>query len=820
MFRKHVCIKSYFWFFSVHMLLSIFCTVNEAYSKDTVSVKQIDSIKQHENGVSLHGISNTGEKVYFIIHPLTDSMLRIRASVDNNFEMTLPEKDGFLKADWPNINFKASDQKEQYVIGTKKLKVILSKSPFQISFYQDDRLLTQSAMDKGVSIAKDESVLSMLSPDDERFYGFCDQGTGWRADYPPDRAPLDHRGTFLNMAGLSSHRVYYSPFFMSSRGYGFFMNTLVRSDWDMAKLDKDRYTINVNERKLDFYIIAGPSFKDILNQYTDLVGKPPLPPKWIMGGRVNARLYDTKDSSLTSPPKDYLYDKTWHSQRQIIDKAETIRETHLPVEHMHIDAAWETEYGTFEWVPEIPDPEKMIDRLHSINFKVSLWQRPTVPAHDYPNYNMAVENGYLVMGPDGKPFVAPNYRGPSAMWDFTNPRARDWWEQKVRKLVELGMDSIKLDSASSGFVEAFPEALEMQFYNGMTGKQLDNYYGPMHIKIIWDTIKEALNGKRAVLIIKHSAYFAGSRYPYIGLGDRKDATKQCKIRYALNIGLSGVSFWHGAGFGAFGISGMDKAFNLKMAPYTYTYWREANETGLPILRAMLLEYPDDPVAALVDTQYLFGENILVAPVLHEDDKWRKLYIPKGDWLDYWNNQRYQGPRWLYVPVRKDKEPMLIQSGAIIPTGPAVEYTDQKPLNPLTLDIYPDGQTGFTMYEDDEKTYAYENGEFTRTTFLCRENDNDVTVEIKPVKGKFDGMLKQRDYLLRIHNTVKPKYVKLKNQMLDFYEDPEKLQEAHCGWCYTGWGLNRTIHIKLPSTKTREGLKIHCENAKVVRYYIY
>jgi alpha-glucosidase len=463
----------------------------------------------------------------------------------------------------------------------------------------------------------------------------------------------------------------------------------------------------------------------------------------------------------------------------------------------------------------------MLDLLNRLHFNVILWQRPTLVQYDYPLYIEAEQKHFLVRGPDGHVFICPfKYGGPSGLVDFTNPAAVRWWQGKVAKLTEMGARSYKLDSASSGFIPAYPETQKAQFHNGLSGRELENYYGPLYIKTVWDAHRKALNGKRAVLHIYHSAYFAASRFPYLSLGDRTyHSTRGVRIRIALNFGLSGIPFWKGGGIGSFGLPDVDSELNIRLSPYTYTYWFEAHETGLPVTRAMMLEYPDDQKSHDIDSQFLFGREILAAPVQSEDEEWVRVYVPEGEWVNYWTKEKYLGPEWKYIKAEPGGVVLLMRGGSIIPMGPMMEYIGQKPVNPLTLEIYPHGESSFVLYEDDGETYAYENGSYCTTEFTCRELDGDLQIRVNAARGEYDRMLETRDYILKIVAVTRPETVYIDDVKLEPIQSKDALEKRNRGWVYHMTnGFNRMLTIKIPDIKSDRSMKVTVKRAVPVRYY--
>ncbi|MHC4191641.1 MAG: glycoside hydrolase family 31 protein [Planctomycetota bacterium] len=776
----------------------------KTFATTAPKVESVRYVSREASAVRLAVILEDGTSVPLKIDVLTPYMVRVRADRDGAFAPTLQENDGFLKTDWSGGDFRVYGKGNHVEIAAAGVTVAVTKSPFRLTFRHQGTVLTETA---GIQLGTGDVLFSMESPADEEFYGFCDQGSG-------AGSPFLHRGEVLTMASLTCHRIYYSPFFMSSRGYGFFLNTLVRSDWDMARRNKDRYTIHYDDPRLDFYVIVGPSFRDILSRYTELTGRPPLPPKWLMGGHVSAQLYAVHSEVYGDR---YRNPMTWHSQMEIEESARVVRKQKQPIEIFHIDAAWETDHNSFKWVKEIPEPRQMLELLDQLHFKTRIWQRPTLANNPYPFFQEGVEKDYFVKAPDGKPFICEqHFRGPSAMVDFTNPDAVRWWQEKCRWLVDLGANTFKLDSMSSGWLVPYPEAADMRFHNGLTGKEMDNYYGPLYIKVVWDALREVLNGQRAVLQVMHAMYFAGSKYPYAGLGDRGHYALGTKIRTALNYGLSGVPFWHGGNMGAFSCPPLDEELGNRLHPYTYTYWRKAHETGMPVLRALVLEYQDDPVAARIEDQFLFGESFLVAPVFDRDSGRRRMYLPTGEWIEYGDNKRYLGPAWVTFQVRDGRDPVLVKEGAIIPIGPLMEYTKQKPYDPLTLEIYPGGESSFTLYEDDYETYAYESGEFARTKFRCEEMGDGILLSISAAEGAYDEMVKRRAYQLKVRSVTRPSSITVSGKIFREYDSLSTLKQAGGGWHYNL--RQRLLSVQLPPISTSKPVQVRLKGAEPVRFY--
>jgi alpha-glucosidase (family GH31 glycosyl hydrolase) len=323
----------------------------------------------------------------------------------------------------------------------------------------------------------------------------------------------------------------------------------------------------------------------------------------------------------------------------------------------------------------------------------------------------------------------------------------------------------------------------------------------------------------------------------MNLGDRtRQSSQRLRTRIALNYAMSGVPFWRGGAFDFTGLPLTDTELKTRMMPYTYSYWHQAQATGLPIMRPMVLEYQDDPETHDLDSQFLYGEEFLIAPVidglkspqatsLEEGEAWVRVYIPEGEWIDYWNDDRYIGPGWKHLKATPGQEPTLVRGGAIIPMGPMMEYIGEKPNNPLTLDVYPDGASRFVMYEDDGETYAYESGAYSTTEFTCREEKAGVEIGIGPAEGHYEGMLESRDYRLRLHGITEPRSITVNGREVVKLGSEDEWQEADSGWRVEKGGVFSihgggpfVVHVKLPTVKRSERVRINLEGAAPIRYY--
>lgn len=436
------------------------------------------------------------------------------------------------------------------------------------------------------------------------------------------------------------------PFFLSSRGYGMFMHTSSHITCDFGNSYGASNKLLIGDELLDLFVFIGEP-KDILDQYTDLTGKAPMPPLWSFGLWMSRITYFSEADG-----------------RQVAAK---LRRNQIPADVLHFDTGWfEVDWRCdYEFAKSrFDDPEQMIADLKEDGFRTCLWQLPYfVPQNKL--FPEITRQGLHVKNDKG------NIPFEDAVLDFTNPNTIDWYEGKIRRLLEMGVAAIKVD-----FGEAAP--YKGIYHNGRTGFYEHNLYPLRYNKIVSDLTKE-VNDEH--IIWARSAWAGSQRYPIHWGGDAEtsDMGMEAQLRGGLSLGLSGFTFWsHDIGgftrrtpealyrrwlpFGVlsshtrchgqppkepwdYGAEFEDyfrKVVEMKyrLMPYVYAQAKRASEQGLPMVRALFVEYPDDPDAWSIDDAYLFGSDILVAPLFEEGLSERAVYLPGGDWVDYQSGKTY------------------------------------------------------------------------------------------------------------------------------------------------------------------------------------
>lgn len=482
------------------------------------------------------------------------------------------------------------------------------------------------------------------------------------------------------------------PFFMSNRGYGMFMHTSTPITCDIGHSYGGVNSLMIGDDQLDLFVFLG-SPKQILNEYTNLTGKSPMPPLWSFGF--------------------WMSRITYYSEQQVRKVAAKLRKNKIPADVIHIDTGWfETDWrNNYKFsVSRFPTPGEMISDLKKDGFHISLWQLPYFTPKNtlFPEI---LKKGLYIKDRSG------NLPYEDAILDFSNPATVKWYQNKLAHLLKMGVGAIKVD-----FGEAAPPS--GIYYDGRTGFYEHNLYPLRYNKAAAD-ITYKITGNH--IIWARSAWAGSQRYPIHWGGDAANTNNAmaATLRGGLSFGLSGFSFWshdmggfvqkapaglyrrwvpfgmltshsraHGTpptepwAYGKKFMDGFRRADNLKyrLMPYVYAQAKYCSEHGLPMTRALFVEYPNDPGSWLIDDEYLFGSDILVAPLLQSDTNARNVYLPPGIWIDYQTKKVYKGG-WHHIEAGKIPIIMLVHNGSVIPHIKLAQSTMDMDWSHLELDVF-------------------------------------------------------------------------------------------------------------------------------------
>ncbi|MFD5874846.1 alpha-xylosidase [Streptomyces sp. NPDC060322] len=508
--------------------------------------------------------------------------------------------------------------------------------------------------------------------------------------------------------GTSSELAYKNiPFYLSSRGYGVFVNHPGKVSFEVGSESVGQVQFSVEDQSLEYYVVAGPTPKDVLSRYTALTGRPALPPAWSFG------LWLTT-SFCTS-----------YDEETVTSFVDGMAERGIPLSVFHFDCFWMREYqwSDFLWDPEVfPDPEGMLARLKERGLRISMWINPYI-AQKSSLFAEGAEHGYLVRRPNGDIWQWDLWQPGMALVDFTNPAARAWYDDKLRVLLDQGVDCFKTD-----FGERIPT--DVVWHDGSDPERMHNYYAQIYNRTVFELLEKERGTGEAVLFAR-SATAGGQQFPVHWGGDcfASFTAMAESLRGGLSLSLSGFGFWsHDIGgfegtpdpavfkrwlaFGLlsshsrlhgnvsyrvpweFGEEAVDVArkFTLlkhRLMPYLYGVAAEAHRTGVPMMRPMLAEFPGDPASRTLDRQYMLGPDLLVAPVFTGDGE-VEYYVPEGTWTSLLTGERVTGPAWRHETHGFDSLPLLVRDGAVLPWGADDQRPDGDWLDGLTLRVFGSG----------------------------------------------------------------------------------------------------------------------------------
>jgi alpha-D-xyloside xylohydrolase len=691
-----------------------------------VYVARWRSFARSEQGILFNAESSSGEPVEVELTLPGPGIVRLRMA-PSHAHLGPPDRRLLVEQEEPVTGSTLSADEEGLTLSTPRLRVRVTREPWCVHIGTlDGRHVVSEAVDDrdinggfevlplGWETGPDGVVKCVfealcLAPD-ERLFGFGERFV-----------PLDQRGREWtswteDTLSTATPRAYKPvPFGLSSRGYGLFVNSTAPIGFDLGATSSLSSAFTVEAPELDYFILYGPALTDVLRQYWKLTGAPPLPPRWSFGFWSSRFGYE--------------------SRLEVETVAREYRARNIPCDVIHLDPQWmgsKENWCNLAWdTSAFPDPPGMIEFLRRHGFRVCLWENPYVPQGS-ALYQEGVAGGYFVQDAQGEPYHIPPWAGegkPQAIVDFSHPGAVAWWQAKQRELLDMGVATFKTD-----FGEAAPA--DGRYHDGTPGPVAHNLYPLLYNQAVFETVDAHSNGQG--IVWARAATAGGQRYPVHWGGDSRATFDHmaASLRGGLNFMLSGFAYWsHDIGgfiheskpalyarwaqFGlfcshsrahgttprepwCFGAEVADifrkyAQLRYRLLPYIYSCAAQTATTGRPLMRPLVLDYQEDPTTHTLDLQYLFGDAFLVAPVFSKEADVR-VYLPAGRWVDYWTKQTYAGPGWITVHAALDTLPLFVREGAIIPMGPVVQYADEKPLDPLTLDVYPAAEGAFSLVD--------------------------------------------------------------------------------------------------------------------------
>jgi len=580
-------------------------------------------------------------------------------------------------------------------IASGALKLSVDFSSPMLNFTANDQPLTGSKYKDLAQMTRNDGarfISSSLSLDvGETVYGFGERFTA-----------LIKNGQSIDIwnedGGTSSEISYKSiPFYFTNRGYGVFVNHPGKVSFEVASEKVESVQFSVQDETLEYFIIYGPTPKDILSKYTALTGRVPLLPKWSYG------LWLT--TSFT----------TNYDEKTVNSFVDGMEERNLPLSVFHFDTFWMEafEWCSFMWDKNMfPDPKGMIERLHAKGLKICLWINPYI-AEKSPLFQEGMDLGYLLKNSDGDVWQCDQWQAGMGLVDFTNPEGVNWFQSKLKALLDMGVDCFKTD-----FGERIP--VNVRYHNGADPQKMHNYYTQLYNQSVFELLKREKGEGRAILFAR-SATVGGQQFPVHWGGDSTSqfVSMAESLRGGLSLMDSGFALWsHDIGgfedegsasvykrwvqFGMLSshsrLHGSDSyrvpwnydeeacdvlrfytKLKYRLMPYLYSKSVEAHLTGIPVMRPMHIEFHDDPACEYLDRQYMLGDSLLVAPVFKESGE-VSFYLPKGRWTELLTGNVLEGERWYQKQYGYFELPLFVREGYFLPMGieennPEYDYGD-------------------------------------------------------------------------------------------------------------------------------------------------
>ena len=743
-------------------------------TKITSYKKKIDTLYFYtENNVALQ------------LTVLRDSVLRFRYSTTANFEndfsyaITKHASRGYN-------HLEINEDKEKYLITTQKLICHIYKANLKVNLYDaaDNTLINQDELgfhweesyEYGGNIVK----MSKVSHDGESYYGLGDKPV--HLNLKGKR--FENWVTDSYAYGKGTDPIYKTiPFFTGlhhGKSYGIFFDNTFRSFFDFAQERKKVTSFWAQGGEMNYYFIYGPQMSDVVANYTDLTGKPhQLPPLWALG------YHQCKWS--------------YYPESKVKEVTAKFRELKIPCDAIYLDIDYMEGFRCFTWNKEyFPDPKKMVKELADDGFKTVVIIDPGIKIDmDYAIFKEGLEKDYFCKRADGPYMKGKVWPGECYFPDFTKPEVREWWSGLFKELIEdIGVKGVWNDMNEPAVMEVpnktFPNDVRHDYDgNPCSHRKAHNIYGMQMARATYQGLKKFAYPKRP-FVITRAAYSGTQRYTSTWTGDNIATWEHLWIAnvQAQRMAMSGFSF-AGSDIGGFAeqpegelfarwiqlgvfhpfcrvhssgdhgeqepwtfgdeITDIVRKFielRYQLLPYLYTsFWQYLND-GTPMLKPLVLYDQEDIQTHYRTDEFIFGDKILVCPIVEANAKGRRMYIPRGKWFNYWNDKIMDGGKEIWVDADIDSLPIFVKEGSIIPKYPIQQYVGEKKIDEIVLETYYKlGKEVSTLYDDAHDGYDYIKGRYSLRTFKLVGKKDELIIQ-QHKSGKF--ITEYKTFKLKLH----------------------------------------------------------------------
>lgn len=735
--------------------------------------------------------------------------------------------------------WKIDDENGHLTVITSTVRVVIKKDPCRVSFYSlDGEFIAGHHPGKAIAWEGDDVRCWMQMRDDDHFFGLGERGL-----------PLDKRGQVLVNWNhdAAEHDPWTDPLYQShpfaivfnkGKAHGIFFDNTFRATFDLGKTSTDAYSFGADGGEMNYYFIPGPTAKDVIRRYAALVGGQAMPPLWALGYQQCRWSYE--------------------SAKRARDIAKRLRKNRIPCDTIYLDIDYMDGFRCFTWdADRFKNPQKLLRDLSEDGFRTVVILDPGLKKE--PGY-FAYDSGlhghhFCIDGDTGQPYVGKVWPGESVYPDFTRASTRKWWGDLYKGLVEDGIAGFWNDMNEPADFTFPTGTVPMSMRHDNDGKPTDhrechNVYGMQMARSTNEGVRKLRPNERP-FVLTRAGYAGVQRYGAVWTGDNLSSWEHLRmsIPMVLNMGLSGLVF-SGADIGGFrghpspelftrwlqlGIfyplcrvhtcgglakdapeqdpTSFGKRFipvnreaielRYRLLPYLYTQMNDAERTGLPVMRPLMLDFPEHEKVHRCEYDFMWGDQIYVAPVVEEKAKVRRMKLPAGTWYEFEAGNRFEGGEELTLKVRLETIPMFARAGAIIPMREVVQFTGEKPLNELILAIYPGSGRG-TYYNDDGISYRYEDGAYTREHYRVDSDESSIRFRVAEREGVED--FAPPYYLLQFKAIEKsPERVSQSGQALVKLKKKDAGHHTEPGWWYDK--ETNTLSVRVPRLTADENVDV-------------
>ena len=724
--------------------------------------------------------SQDSDKIYFTtdngvvlqITILRGSIIRFRYATNYNFE---PDFSYGIDPDatMGYSKLEVVENDTEYIISTARLNILVDKKTLRTQISDlEGTIINEDELgfhwEENYEYGGNTVKLSKITQSGESFYGMGDKAMhsnlkgkrveNWVTDqfaFAKEQDPLYKAIPFY--VGLNK-----------GKAYGIYFDNSFRTGFDFSQERRNITNFWADGGEMNYYFIFGPDMSKVVSSYSSLTGTPELPPMWALG------FHQSKWS--------------YYPESNVKEIASDFRKHRIPCDAIYLDIDYMDGFRCFTWDKNhFPDPKRMISELEEDGFKTVVMIDPGIKVdRDYWIYNEALENDYFCKRGDGPLMHGKVWPGECNFPDFTNPEVREWWAELYKEFMsDLGVHAVWNDMNEPAVMEVPTKTAPLDTrhnYDGhpCTHRKAHNVYGMQMVRATYEGVKKYVYPKRPFVITR--AAFAGTqRYSSTWTGDNVATWEHLWIAnvQVQRMCLSGYSFvgsdiggfaeqpdgelfarWvqlgifhpfcrvHSSGdhgdqepwsFGSEITDIVRKYVELRyqLLPYLYTMFYKYTKENIPMVQSLVFFDQEDSQTHFRTDEFIFGEKILVCPIQEPNAQGRRMYIPRGDWYDFWTNEHVTGGKEKWVAAEIDMLPIFVKAGAIIPKYPVQQYVGEKKIEELVLEVYyKEGTEASEVYEDANNGYDYRKGRYSLSNYKLTGKENSLTIQLFK-DGTFD-----------------------------------------------------------------------------------